>query len=379
MCQREISLKEKLKNIKEGEGKIVFNKEDNLWNSKYFRIPSLKHLEKDVLLAFTDIRYNGPEDHAYIDIALGKSLDGGKTWNYSIAMKNDRKNEKFSRVMDSTILVTKTGRIILMAASFNTDGNWAMKTDKRREDWSLQMVYSDDFGLTWSEKIDLSSGERAIKNTPKNLIAFLGGVGSGITTEDGTLVMPAQISLREGDENKYYSLIIYSKDNGETWTMGNKVPLENTSENMVIELDGALIMSARYDYSGYRASFISKDLGETWEIYAPLHGKIKTGKGAGCQGSFIKAKSLEGHRIGLISAPKNLKGEYTRDNIALYFIDFDSKEKEVLELCIPYPYDGNSQGGGYSCLSFKDGNLSILYEANGNIEYKDLSNYFSLI
>ena len=40
--------------------------------------------------------------------------------------------------------------------------------------------------------------------------------------DDGTIVMPAQISLRENNENNYYSLIIYSKDNGETWTMGNK-------------------------------------------------------------------------------------------------------------------------------------------------------------
>ena len=79
-----------------------------------------------------------------------------------------------------------------------------------------------------------------------------------------------------------------------------KIPNSNTSENMVIELDGALIMSTRYDYSGYRAAYISYDLGITWEIYEPLNGKVLTGKGSGCQGSFIKATTSNGHRIGLI-------------------------------------------------------------------------------
>ena len=192
-------------------------------------------------------------------------------------------------------------------------------------------------------------------------------------------IIKSMIEAKENNENNYYSLIIYSKDNGETWTMGNKVPNSNTSENMVIELDGALIMSTRYDYSGYRAAYISHDLGTTWEIYEPLNGKVLTGKGSGCQGSFIKATTSNGHRIGLISAPKNTKGEYIRDNIAVYMIDFDDLSKGVQEICIPYPKDGNKLGGGYSCLSFKNGHLGIVYEANGNIEYQDLTPYYLLI
>ena len=60
-------------------------------------------------------------------------------------------------------------------------------------------------------------------------------------------------------------------------------------------------------------------------------------------------------------------------------IDFDDLSKGVQEICIPYPEDGNKLGGGYSCLSFKNGHLSIVYEANGNIEYQDLTPYYSLI
>lgn len=60
-------------------------------------------------------------------------------------------------------------------------------------------------------------------------------------------------------------------------------------------------------------------------------------------------------------------------------IDFDDLSKGVHEICIPYPKDGNKLGGGYSCLSFKNNHLGIVYEANGNIEYQDLTPYYSLI
>lgn len=371
--EKSLAINDNIKAIK------VFDKDNNIWNSKYFRIPNLQLLSDGTILIFSDIRYNGPNDHAYIDIGCARSTDFGKTWSYEITMKNDRINSTFSRVMDSTTVITNTGRIVLIAGSWNTDGNWSMTTPTLRSDWSVQMVYSDDNGLTWSEKIDLTTNSSKIKNQPENTIGWLGGVGSGIVMEDGTIVIPAQISLREHNKNNYYSLIIYSKDNGETWEIGNKVPISNTSENMVIELDGSLIMSTRYDYSGYRASYISQDLGNTWEIYEPLNGKILTGKGAGCQGSFIKVTTSKGHRIGLISAPKNTKGEYVRDNITLYMIDFDDLSKGVQEVCIPYPEEGNKLGGGYSCLSFKNEHLGIVYESDGNIEYKDLTPYYLLI
>ncbi|MGG7098597.1 sialidase family protein [Clostridium sardiniense] len=357
----------------------VFDKTNNVWNAKYFRIPSMQSLKDGTMLTFSDIRHNGPQDHGNIDIGCARSIDGGKTWDYQVAMKNDGVNSKFSRVMDSTTVVTNTGRVILIAGSWNKDGNWASKTTSLRDDWSVQMAYSDDNGATWSDKIDLTTNHSRIKNQPSNTIGWLGGVGSGITMSDGTIVMPIQIALRENNTNNYYSSIIYSKDNGETWTMGNKVPKSKTSENMVIELDGALIMSARDDSAGYRASYISHDLGSTWSVYEPLNGKISTGSGSGCQGSFVKITNSNGHRIGLISAPKNTKGWYTRDNITVYMIDFDDLSKGIKELCVPYPKDGNKAGGGYSCLSFNNEKLSILYEADGNIEYKDLTSYYKSI
>ncbi|MBQ6820401.1 MAG: exo-alpha-sialidase, partial [Clostridium sp.] len=327
----------------------VFDRTANKWDAKYFRIPSFQILDNGTMLAFSDIRYNGAPDHGFIDIGVAKSTDGGQTWDYQIAMQNDRVNSTYSRVMDSTTVVTNTGRIILIAGSWNQNIAWASGSTMR-DDWSVQMVYSDNNGETWSNKIDLRKSNR-VKNVPENLLAWLGGVGTGIVMENGTIVMPIQFTLREGSSTNYYSSIIYSTDNGETWTMGNQVPQKTTSENMVIELDGALIMSTRHDYTSYRSAYISYDLGENWEVYEPLHKKIPTGIGAGCQGSFIKVTAANGDRIGLISAPKNNVGNYVRDNITVYMIDFDDLSKGIMEVTVPYPKAGNKDGAGYSSLS----------------------------
>ena len=344
----------------------VFDKDNNIWNSKFFRIPSLQILSNGTILAFSDIRYNGFDDEGFIDIACARSTDNGRTWNYDIAMENDCINSKYSRVMDSTTVVTKTGRVILIAGSWNTDGNWIKTGTSLRKDWSVQMVYSEDNGFSWSNKINLT---QRIKNQPSNIIGWLGGVGSGIVMENGTIVIPIQIGLRENNKNNYYSSIIYSNDNGETWTMGNKVPDSKTSENMVIELDGDIIMSCRSDSFGARGSYITHDLGKTWQIYNPLHKKIKMGN---CEGSFIKIKAPNGNRIGLISAPKNINGGSSRDNITVYMINFDDLSKGIQQVCIPY----FNNGCGYSCLSFNNNTLGILYETNGNIEYQDLTLYY---
>lgn len=357
----------------------VFNRNNNIWGAKYFRIPNMQILSDGTILAFSDIRYNGFSDHGYIDIGCARSNDNGESWEYKTIMINDRVDFTHSRVMDSTTVVTDTGRIILIAGSWNKDGNWASTTTSLREDWSVQMIYSDDNGVTWSEKFDLTTNTSRIKNQPSNTIGWLGGVGTGIVMENGTVVLPVQIALRENNVTNYYSTIIYSNDNGETWTMGNKVPNAKTSENMIIELDGALIMSSRYDGVGSRAAYISYDLGTSWQIYEPLHKKILTGSGSGCQGSFIKITAQNGDRIGLISAPKNKMGGYIRDNITVYMINFDDLSKGIKEVCVPYPESGNKDGGGYSCLAFNNGKLGIVYEADGNVKYKDITKYYQEI
>ena len=363
---------------KKTDGK-VFNVDNNVWNATYFRIPSLLRTKKGSLLATTDIRYNSSDDHSFIDIGCSRSVDNGNTWEYKIAMQNNRVDTNRSRVMDSTMLQTKDGKIILLCGSWDRNpNNWTTYNGMPDPDWNPYIVTSTDDGITWSEKVSLKDSSKCA-NQPQGAVAWLGGVGTGIQMKNGTLIFPIQIcyfqnvSNGNGSNKTTKAGLIYSNDDGETWTMSQN--FVNGTENMIVEVNDKLVMSARNGTN--RASYITSDLGRTWEVYQPLHNKILN-RAHGCQGSFIAFDTLTGHRVGLISTPKNLNNNYTRDNITIYMIDFDSNDIDVKELLVPYPYAGNASGAGYSSLAYgttKDGQrkLDIIYEDDGSISHQDIT------
>ena len=363
---------------KKTDGK-VFNVDNNVWNATYFRIPSLLRTKKGSLLATTDIRYNSSDDHSFIDIGCSRSVDNGNTWEYKIAMQNNRVDTNRSRVMDSTMLQTKDGKIILLCGSWDRNpNNWTTYNGMPDPDWNPYIVTSTDDGITWSEKVSLKDSSKCA-NQPQGTVAWLGGVGTGIQMKNGTLIFPIQIcyfqnvSNGNGSNKTTKAGLIYSNDDGETWTMSQN--FVNGTENMIVEVNDKLVMSARNGTN--RASYITYDLGRTWEVYQPLHNKILN-RAHGCQGSFIAFDTLTGHRVGLISTPKNLNNNYTRDNITIYMIDFDSNDIDVKELLVPYPYAGNASGAGYSSLAYgttKDGQrkLDIIYEDDGSISHQDIT------
>lgn len=75
MCNKNNTFEKNLDISHKPEPLILFNKDNNIWNSKYFRIPNIQLLNDGTILTFSDIRYNGPDDHAYIDIASARSTD----------------------------------------------------------------------------------------------------------------------------------------------------------------------------------------------------------------------------------------------------------------------------------------------------------------
>lgn len=362
----------------------ILDRYNNKWKSQFFRIPSLLRTAKGTLLSFADIRHKSPKDQTFIDIGMARSTDNGSTWSYATVIENNRVNQDYSRVMDATSLKATlpdgSEKILVLGGAWDTDTvNWENNNLAiPNNDWHPYLVESTDDGITWSSKISLRhDGNRPVDNVPQGTVSWLGGVGTGIQMSDGRLVFPIQIryapDINAPTSRITRSGVIISQDYGQTWRMSTG--FVSGSENMVVEVDGNLIMNNRNGAN--RSSYISTDLGETWSIYSPLNNALPT-IANGCQGSFIAYDTLMGHRVGLLSAPKNLKGGYVRDNISIYMIDLTNPSKGIRELLIPYPYDGNSNGGGYSSLSFgktTEGKrvLEIVYEADGSIEYQDIS------
>lgn len=349
------------------------------YSAKYYRIPSLLATNKGTLLSFADIRYNTANDQSLIDIGVARSIDDGTLWNNAIAMKNDGTNPTQSRVMDTTSVVTSSGKIIVLAGGWSEGtSNWTQSTETPTVAWNPYIVTSDDDGLTWSNKRSLKT---EIPNQPQNTVAWLGGVGTGIVKKKGNnigrIILPIQICTRTGTSNTVKAGCIYSDDDGVNWRMSTRFTEDGNSENMIAEIgNGDLIMIARRDSYASKSAFISRDGGETWDLEPNLSGMFTHGR-VSCQGSWITIES-NGQTIGLLSHPKNTSNSYQRDNITIYMYNFDNPSQGVTELYSVYPYLGNASGAGYSSLCYYKNihgvnKLAIAFETNGNIEFRDIT------
>lgn len=108
----------------------------------------------------------------------------------------------------------------------------------------------------WSEPINIT--EQVKDPFPHFLLQ---GPGRGITMHDGTLVFPIQFIDSERIPN---AGVMYSKDEGVSWTIHN-LARTNTTEAQVVEIEpGVLMLNMRDNRGGSRAVSITKDMGRSW-------------------------------------------------------------------------------------------------------------------
>ncbi|RNE98208.1 group II trans-sialidase superfamily, partial [Trypanosoma rangeli] len=94
-----------------------------------------------------------------------------------------------------------------------------------------------------------------------DLDQFVGGGGSGVVMEDGTLVFP--VTARRTEDNETASMIIYSKDDGKNWLLSQGMLPARCSDPLIIEWEqGQLVMVAKCDLLSN--VFESRDMGATW-------------------------------------------------------------------------------------------------------------------
>jgi sialidase-1 len=144
----------------------------------------------------------------------------------------------------------------------------------------LQVIKSEDDGLTWSKPIELNP------QVKESWMKFIGtGPGRGLQLKNGShrgrLVVPVYFSNRNG---KMSCAVIYSDDHGKSWQRGNSpnegrvfngnvISAETLSEDgsdltesQVIEMPNGDVRIYMRNHSGRKrtASAISKDGGEAW-------------------------------------------------------------------------------------------------------------------
>ncbi|RNC42828.1 putative trans-sialidase [Trypanosoma cruzi] len=138
-------------------------------------------------------------------------------------------------------------------------------------DWGLLLARGDVSEEEHKKKIYWKSTEslpRGIFGTqPESLTGLIGGGGSGVKMNDGTIVFPVEATktMKEGTgkDGKTVSLILYSSET-KNWTLSKGMSADGCSDPSVVEWkDDKLMMMTACD-DGRRRVYESGDKGESW-------------------------------------------------------------------------------------------------------------------
>ena len=223
------------------------------------RIPGMLVTKCGTLLVYCEARRTA-SDWATMDILLQRSTDGGAS--FSSPYKLAEGDEAHKTVNNPVMMQDKNGRIhFLYCEDYTVGGGRALRR------------YSDDDGISWSEPIDLSGSTQLEYHN-----AFAFGPGHGITSPDGTLIVPVwmvprsfEAPLRSHDPSVISTF--YSKDNGESWSLGE---ILQTSAEIIcpnetvaaLTSGGEIYLNIRF--KGYcRARAYSKNGYSDWHGYHP--------------------------------------------------------------------------------------------------------------
>ncbi len=341
-----------------------------------YRIPGLVTTNSGTLIAVYDNRYNNSKDlQEDIDIGMSRSSDGGETWEPMKVIIDMGEYgglpEQLNGAGDPCVLYDRVNGTLWVAALWMSGSApdkmlwWASQPGMTpQETGQFILVKSTDDGITWSEPVNITG---QIKNPSWQLL--LQGPGRGITMSDGTLVFPAQfkadigVKALDGGQYTCHSTIVYSRDGGETWSIGTGAK-SNTTESQVAELsDGSLMLNMRDDRNrtdksetNGRAVAITADLGETWTVHSSSNSLLPE---PNCMASLIAAEVIvdgQMRRVLFFSNPDN-KSERTNMTIKASLDEGATWPEEYqMELFAPAGY-------GYSCLTMvDDSHVGILYE-----------------
>eukprot|EP00929_Paragymnodinium_shiwhaense_P107889 TRINITY_DN74231_c0_g1_i1.p1 TRINITY_DN74231_c0_g1~~TRINITY_DN74231_c0_g1_i1.p1 ORF type:complete len:526 (+),score=88.15 TRINITY_DN74231_c0_g1_i1:79-1656(+) len=200
-----------------------------------FRVPSIVSAGDDVLLAFAEGRVNSFSDWGDIDLVLKRSVDNGTSWSDMQQLDGAWDTDAWTNptaLYEAPWKGHHQGRVHLLYNSHKGVLNDILRI--QHGDRRTLYTYSDDRGLTWAPKKDLTAVV-----LPDGMKWDAVGPGSGIQKTQaphaGLLVIPAT------------GRNVVSDDHGRSWR-NERVPRHgeiNTGESAVVERDDGQL--CRYD------------------------------------------------------------------------------------------------------------------------------------
>lgn len=328
-----------------------------------YRIPGLATTPAGTLLGVYDVRnHNNIDLQEDVQVGLSRSTDGGQTWEPMQRIMDLTSYGTLPRsqngVGDPSILVDPLrGRVWVMALWNHGMGGgrgwWASRNHAmtpEEQTGQVLLVHSDDDGLTWSEPANITA---QIKDPTWHLI--LQGPGRGIVMQDSTLVFPIQWT---DSTHMPFASIVWSRDNGRTWTIGTPA-FTNTTEAQVVEVEpGVLMLNMRRNGGDSRAICTTSDMGRTWEEHSTSRSALREPV---CMASLIRVPASENalnRDLLLFSNPDTTQ---TRAKITIKA----SLDNGLTWLPENQLLLDEEPGWGYSCLTMIDPQtVGILYEGS---------------
>ncbi|MFI4861634.1 MAG: exo-alpha-sialidase [Phycisphaerales bacterium JB063] len=334
----------------------------NMDGIRAYRIPGLATTNEGTLIAVYDNRNRGWGDlPGDIDVGMSRSTDGGRTWE-PMKIIMDMGNEggaglRGNGIGDPAVLVDRATNTIWVAGLWsygNRGWHGSGPGLAPEETGQFILVKSEDDGRTWSRPINITE---QVKHPGWHLM--LQGPGKGITLSDGTIMFPAQYRDTAANGQLPLSTVIYSKDHGETWSVGTGAFLD-TTEAQVVELeDGLLMLNSRYNRQNRRVVMTSSDLGATWEEH-PTTRNALTEPGS-CMASLINVDRELGRPYTGVLLFSNPASPRARQEMTIRAsIDGGMTWPEDMAILLDH-----GLSAGYSCMTMIDDEyVGILYEGN---------------
>lgn len=228
-----------------------------------YRIPALTVTKTGTVLAFCEGRKNSSSDTGDINLLVKRSPDNGRTWSPQHIVWDDAGNTCGN---PCAVVEQESGTIwLLMTWNRGDDRESQIIAQTSQDTRRVFVTCSTDDGLTWSVPHEITTDTKR-----DNWTWYATGPGSGLQIQHGPhrgrLVIPCDHI--EAGAGHYYSHIIYSDDQGQTWQLGGSTPRHQVNECEAVELaDGRLMLNMRnYDRTQKnRQVAVSDDGGLTWQ------------------------------------------------------------------------------------------------------------------
>lgn len=315
--------------------------QENTDGYRTFRIPAIVKAKDGTLLAFAEGRKHSGADEGDIDLVLKRSSDSGKTWSALQIIWDDEDNTCGN---PAPVVDPETGRVhLLMTWNLGTDTIGMINSGESKDTRRVYHTYSDDNGISWSTPVEITSSVKE-----KDWGWYATGPCHGLVVSSGEykgrIVVPCDC-IEIGPGRKQYSFVIWSDDNGKSWSHGGTVV--NGNECTVAETsDGRLILNIRNPQT-FRLTAYSNDGGLTWtecrenrDLVDPV-----------CQGSIINT-TVDGKHVLYFSNAAST----TRDHMTIKKSTDDGQSWDYGYLI----YDGPS---AYSDIAdLNDEEIALLYE-----------------